>query len=90
MFTQIVVVTLHRAIPTQPDWRSVEDSVVCLDCLLKWGHCWAHTGMSHGAFHAGLKEGEQIGTKCDRALSGVRQMCAHKHTCSGEYKAGKS
>lgn len=32
------------------------------------------------------EEGEQIGRKCDRTLSGVRQVCARKHTCPGEYR----
>lgn len=36
------------------------------------------------------EEGEQIGRKCDRTLSGVRQVCARKHTCPGEYKAVQS
>jgi hypothetical protein len=37
-----------------------------------------------------LKEREQTGRKPDRDLGGKRQMCAHKHTCSGENKAVKS
>lgn len=88
----MLVVTLQVAIPTWPDLRSVEASLLSAlpafggGTLLGTQLCPTVLSVQD----LSEMEGEQIGRKCDRVLSGGRQMCAHKHTCSGEYKAVKS
>lgn len=86
--TQSVVVTLQLATSTWPDLRSMAGSVVSPGCLLRWTDRCPMVLSVQDLMET--EEGEQIGRKCDRTLSGVRQVCARKHTCPGEYKAVQS
>lgn len=78
--------------PTWPDLGSVGGSLLS---ALRRAHCWAHMAMFDGASCASLrvmrlKDGEQVGEETDRVLSGDRQLCAHRHTCSGKYQPVRS
>lgn len=53
-------------------------------CFRGHGHCRAHTGTSRGVFRAGQEGRRTDWEGTDRELSGARQMCARKHTCSGD------